>query len=155
MTNTEPVQRKPRKNAKRAITGFLAALLFVLCFVVFFRLNFTSVQVSGESMIPTLHNGQKVLVSSAYWLVGRIKPGDIVVIREEEANDFIIKRVFKMAGDAVDTYNAPTSWRLESGPYIVPEKSIYVLGDNRQVSEDSRKFGSVQLSRVIGKVVAY
>lgn len=153
MTNSD--SPKLSKGKKRAITGFLAALLFVLAFVVFFRMNFTTVEVSGDSMLPTLKSGKRVLVSNAYWLVGKIARGNIVVIRNEENNEYIIKRVFRLAGENVDSYNAPNSWRLESGPYTVPPDSIYVLGDNRAVSEDSRKFGAVEASKVIGKVVAY
>ncbi len=143
------------KRNRRAITGFSAVLLFVFFFVIFFRLNFTTVVVSGDSMLPTLKSGKKVLVSHAYWLVGPIGHGDLVVLRSELHGEYIIKRVYKLAGETVDSYNVPTSWLLTMGPLKVPEASIYVLGDNRAISEDSRTFGPVAVNRVIGKVVAY
>lgn len=144
------------RKTRRAFTGFGVALLFDLFFVIFFRLNFTTVVVSGQSMLPTLTNGKKVLVSKAYWLVGRIQDGDVIVIKQsDDPGDYIIKRVYKMAGETVDTYNAPASWSLVQGAYTVPEERIYVLGDNRAISEDSRRFGAVPIKSILGKVVAY
>ena len=151
----EPAGKRSRK-AKLAVTGFGVALLCDLFFVIFFRLNFTTVVVSGQSMMPTLKSGKKVLVSKAYWLVGAIQDGDVVVIKEEDGpGGYIIKRVYKMAGEAVDTFNAPNKWSLVQGEYKVPEGQIYVLGDNRAISEDSRRFGAVDVNTILGKVVAY
>lgn len=143
-------------NIRRsAFTGFGAVLLFVFAFVAFFALSFRTVIVSGQSMLPTLKSGKKVLVSSAYWLVGPIKHKDIVVIQGEDPGEFIIKRVYRLGGEKVDTFNAPDKWSLANGQYTVPPGEIYLLGDNRAVSEDSRRFGAVPRSKVLGKVVAY
>jgi signal peptidase I len=141
------------KGKKVAITGFGVAMLFVLAFAIFWFRQFTTVVVTGPSMLPTFENGQRLLVSKAYWLVGPIRVGDVVVIRGEDTRSYMIKRVHRMAGEAVDLANAPSEWQLTQGEYVVPAGEIYVLGDNRSVSEDSRKYGSVALSRVIGKVV--
>lgn len=142
----------PLRYKTKLITGFGIALLYVLAFSVFFVTNFRTVVVSGPSMLPTFHSGTRVLVSRAYWLVGPIKPKDIVVIKGE-GGEYIIKRVYKMGGETVDAYNAPRTWNLMEGEYKVPENNVYVLGDNREVSEDSRAFGPVDLNRIIGKVV--
>ena len=106
-------------------------------------------------MLPTLKNKQKVLVSTAYWLVGPIQDRDIVVISQDTPGEYIIKRVFKKAGETVDFLNAPTDWLMKNGEFKVPEGNVYVLGDNRAISEDSRKFGPVETNKIIGKVVAY
>jgi signal peptidase I len=106
-------------------------------------------------MLPTLQNGKKVLASKAYWLVGSIQDGNIVVIKGDSPGDYIIKRVYKMGGEAVDTFNAPGDWSLINGEYKVPEGHVYVLGDNRAISEDSRRIGPVEVNRILGKVVAY
>jgi len=140
----------------RAFTGFGVSLILVLLFVLFFYFNFTTVIVSGPSMLPTLSSGKKVLVSRAYWLVGPIQDGNVIVIRQSEGPDgYIIKRVYKQAGETVDTLNAPSSWSLDRGPFSVPDGDVYVLGDNRSVSEDSRRFGPLPASAILGKVVAY
>jgi signal peptidase I len=49
--------------------------------------------------------------------------------------------------------NCPHNWKLANGPYVVPEGKVYVLGDNRAQSEDSRYFGAVDLKSLLGKVV--
>jgi signal peptidase I len=142
------------KSKKRAFTSFGVSLLLILAFVIFFQRNFNSVIVSGPSMKPTLQNGEKLWASRAYWLVGDIKKGDIVVLHDPgAATGYIIKRVAFMSGDTVDWYNAPKTWPLAQGPFKVPTGEIYVLGDNRAVSEDSRYFGPVEISTVLGKVV--
>ena len=140
-------------NRKRAITGFGVILLFLLALVIYGQFTFTTVVVSGESMLPTLKNGQRVLTSKAYWLVGPIKDKDIVVIRDNGPTGYIIKRVYRMAGEVVEWYNVPDSYDFRNGEFKVSPGHIYVLGDNREVSEDSRRFGEVPLESIIGKVV--
>ncbi|HSI72809.1 MAG TPA: signal peptidase I [Fimbriimonas sp.] len=144
-----------RKAKKRAITGFGVVLSVVLVFAIFLYLNCKMVQVSGVSMLPTLKDGQKVLVSKAYWLVGQIHKGDIVVIRDDTPTGFMIKRIHFMPGDKVDWKWVPDNWRLADGPMVVPEGEIFVMGDNKPQSEDSRRFGTVPLADVLGKVVVW
>lgn len=138
---------------KKAITGFGVMLLFILCFAVFFFLNFKTVIVSGPSMEPTYVSGDRLLESKAYWLIGPIQKGDIVVIRNEDGKGYLIKRVFRLGGQRVDAKNAPDAWNLANGEFVVPPGQIYVLGDNKRVSEDSRKFGPVPVGRALGKIV--
>jgi signal peptidase I len=138
---------------KRTVTGFTVLVLFMLAFAIFCYKNFKTVVVSGISMVPTFKDGQRVLVSHAYWLVGPIRRKDIVVLRDSGPTGYIIKRVYRMGGDKVDWENAPESHRLTDPPFVVPDGELYVLGDNRLRSEDSRKFGPVPLGDVLGKVV--
>lgn len=131
-------------------------MIGVLAFAVFFLLNFTTVVVSGPSMLPTFKTGRRLLASKAYWLVGGLRHDDIVVVREKDSHagtGYFIKRVYRLAGEKVDMVNIPRTWKLRQGPFTVPEGTVYVLGDNREVSSDSREFGPVELSRIIGKVV--
>ena len=125
--------------------GLIAALVFYF--------NFHTVIVQGMSMEPTFHTGQKVLVSKAYWLIGPIRDNDIVVAKDTVPGQYIIKRVYKMGGERVDYTYAPKSWSLALGDYTVPAGTLYLLGDNLEVSEDSRSFGPVDVSKVLGKVV--
>jgi signal peptidase I len=141
-----------RKSKKRAITGFGGALLFILAFAIFFNLNFKTVVVSGPSMLPTFRDGQRVLVSRAYWLFGPVARRDVVVLADEEQGH-IIKRVYRLPGEIVDWVNVPKEYLLVEGEYRVPEGTVYLLGDNREESEDSRTFGPVPIERIIGKVI--
>ena len=147
-----------RLKKKIAITGFSAVLLGIFALVVFFKTNFEYVIVSGDSMEPTFMDKDKILTSRAYWLVGAIKDGDVVVVRNPESEEgdtkgYLIKRVHRMGGEKVDFLNVPEDHRLAAGEYIVPKDSVYVIGDNRAVSEDSRKFGPVKLKDILGKYV--
>ncbi len=144
---------KNRRVKKRAVTGFGVVLVFVLAFVAFFYLSFQTVVVRGESMEPTFRTGRRLLVTNAYWLVGDIRQNDIVVIRGDLPKEYIIKRVHRLGGEKVDFANAPPSWDIRTGEFVVPKGYLYVIGDNREVSEDSRKFGPVEAGRVLGKVV--
>jgi signal peptidase I len=137
---------------KRSRFGVLLGIL--LAFSVFSYLSLTTVVVSGNSMLPTFKDKQRVLVCNAYWLVGPIREGDVVVIREDEAKDFIIKRIHRLAGGTVEQDLQPGNVALGE-PYVVPPDTVYVLGDNREVSQDSREFGPVDTKKVIGKVIRW
>lgn len=140
------------RKRKMIVTGFGLFLVFILAFSVFFWMNFQTVEVRGDSMEPTYHDGSRLLVSRAYWLVGSVSKGDVIVIKQD-ADEYIIKRVYALEGEAVDFAKIPDEWALEQGEYIVPAGKVYVLGDNKDVSEDSRQLGPFRLDSVIGKVV--
>ena len=147
-------QKEHTHSPKKVLfTGFGVFLLFVLAFVIFFFLSFETVEVKGQSMEPTFHTGQRLLITRLYWLVGPIKKNDVVVVHHPGTGEVIIKRVYAVAGDVVDFYNVPESWNLGKGEYKVPADSYYILGDNRPVSDDSRLFGPIKSSAILGKVV--
>ncbi len=133
-------------------------------------------EVIGSSMEPTLHTGDQLIVEKVSKLVGAIHYGDIVTIDAQglpghvgEKN--IIKRVIGLGGDRIEVKEGKV---FRNGvalvePYIhglatlegdpaystvtLAENEIYVLGDNREVSLDSRRFGPVTRDRVIGHVL--
>lgn len=142
-----------KKGKKRAVTGFSVFLVLMLLFAMFFYANFKTIEVSGISMFPTLKDHQRVLVSKAYWLIGQIRDNDIVVLKDPHGPGDIIKRVCWSSGEDVDWRWRPDSAPSTGSKYLVPEGCVYVLGDNRPFSEDSRKFGFVDMSNIIGKVV--
>jgi len=146
----EGVKVGPKKSAFAGISFTALALLGLALFCFF---NFRTVIVSGNSMLPTFTNGQRLVACKAYWLVGPIKDNDVVVIKMGKQGDYIIKRVYRTAGESVEWYNVPESWKLINGEYRVPSGEIYVLGDNQKVSEDSRSFGAVPVEHVVGKIL--
>ena len=123
--------------------------------------------VSGDSMYPTLHHNDKLIL----WKLGTPDAGDIVVFDSHNPNnDKYVKRVIGVAGDHIEivdsivsvngtvldeTYvnHAEPLIHKEDVDLIVPDGEIYVLGDNRNHSNDSRSFGTVRLDDVDGKVV--
>ncbi len=119
-------------------------------------------------MEPTLHDGERLLVSKFTYRLHPPRPGDIVVFRSPvNPGDDLIKRVIAVAGDRVEIARgqvivnglAREELYITPGdvksfpPVIVPAGSIFVLGDNRPNSEDSRYFGPVSVRAVKGKAV--
>jgi len=143
---------------------FIAA---VAVFIVVFRFVIGLAVVGGDSMDPTLRDGEIVVY---YRLAGNYKAGDVVAMRVP-AGEFYIKRVAAAGGKTVDIHDeklfvdgqeandvhAFGATKEETGaviyPYYVRKGNVFVLGDNREVSKDSRMFGEVSLRQIKGKVI--
>lgn len=125
------------------------------------------------SMLGTLSQGDRVLVSKLDYRFGTPSRCDIIVFRPpiEGVTIPYVKRVIAIAGDRVEIRNAivyvngaPSECTGPHGatqpepgemryPLTVPASSVFALGDNREESTDSRAFGSVSDDRIIGKVI--
>lgn len=151
MSDIEPIKTKPQAKTTVAL-GSVVSLLTLLFFALFVHQNFKTIEVSGESMQPTFQTRQRLLATSAYWLVGPVKPNDIVVVDDEDKGT-VIKRVVAVGGQRIDWMNIPETHSIGNGPYVVPNGHVYILGDNRDVSEDSRRFGPIPEDRILGKIV--
>ena len=147
----------------------ISLTVVIVIFVFFVRI----IGVSGESMVPTLHDGDQMLVSNVGYTPEK---GDIVVLTKDSFLPVpIVKRVIATEGDTVDInfaegvvsvngealdepyINEPT-WEAEgvAFPVTVPEGSVFVMGDNRNASTDSRdpRIGMVDERYIIGHVLA-
>lgn len=144
-------------TSKRALTSFSLILMYILGFLVFWFFNFQRVVVRGDSMMPTFTSGEVLWASKAYWLIGGIQRGDVIVIRDPVGSGYIIKRVHRLGGEIVDPLYAPLDFAFIKGEdeYKVPAGFYYVLGDNLEVSQDSRVFGPLPGTAVIGKYVRF
>lgn len=126
--------------------------------------------IPSESMLPTLHVGDYLLVEKLSIKTSGIQHGDIIVFNAppaSERKDVLIKRVIGLPGDniaikqgTVYINGAPLNepYILEKAehdfkPFTVPENSVFVMGDNRNNSYDSRFYGTVPVSNVIGKAI--
>lgn len=156
----------PPKSRKRQwiMLGILVLFALVL------RLNVRQGRVSGASMEPSYSNGDTVLVWKSYPR-SLLKPGDVIVFRDH--GDELIKRIaFIRAWDPkcpAGSYANPNGGRLipyqilfgdyftrvaaHTTPKPPAENTIYVLGDNLPVSDDSRHIGPISPAQVLGKVV--
>ncbi len=159
-----------RREAYDWIQSLISALLLcVLVFVFVIRI----MDVNGSSMVPTLKNGDKLLVSDLFYEPER---GDVVVFKKDDydPNKALVKRVIAVAGDVVnidfdngivyvngeaveeDYIDVTTNNKIDFiGPQTVPENCLFVLGDNRNASTDSRdkRIGMVDKRLVIGKAL--
>jgi signal peptidase I len=161
---------RPRQEAGRGdrIARWLALpvlALFVSSVFVFF-VYFQSVRVSGPSMLPGLLDGDYLLITKGYTNPVR---GDVVVFNEVENGQTIdvVKRVIAIPGDTVEvtgdvakvngspepSRDVITGGGPDQAAARIPPATVYVLGDNRPVSLDSRIRGPIPLSRLRGRAV--
>jgi len=127
--------------------------------------------IPSGSMIPTIELWDRVVALKFTYRFGEPQVGDIVVLDDPTGQvDTLIKRVIATEGQTVDlvdgavvvdgvtlvepyTHGKPSNPQIVSMPYVVPEDSVWVMGDNRTDSQDSRYFGAVPVSEVRGKAV--
>lgn len=145
----------------------LLALLFAVLMV--FYVLFSSLKVEGASMEPALADGDRLLVTHG---VDALHAGDVIVfsaISRSRGRENLIKRVIALPGDRVSvtdgiaTVNgAPESTpdpipdpteSLQVDEFTVPDDTVFVLGDNRPVSLDSRNLGPIPQGAITGKAV--
>jgi len=166
---------KGEKSRSREMYEWVQALVCsVLAVVLVFTFIVRLIGVDGHSMVPTLQDGDRLLVLNAA-LCGGYERGDIVVLRKESFMPTpIVKRVIAAGGQVVDIdfssgtvfvdgqplhedyINEPTfTAEGTEFPLTVPEGSVFVMGDNRGHSSDSRdvRLGTVDERYIIGRAV--
>lgn len=172
----EPVQTSSapetvrRSGAGRQILEFLATL--VVAFLVAQAVRTWVIQpfvVPTGSMLPTIQLGDQVLANKFIYRFGSPARGDIIVLDDPTGQvGTLIKRVVATSGETVDirdgkvwidgkalveqyTHGQPNELGPLPMPYKLPADSVWVMGDNRTQSQDSRWFGAVRLTAVHGK----
>ncbi len=123
-------------------------------------------RVYGQSMEPTLHTNQRLIVEKITYRFHGPRRGDIVVLKlPEHSEELLIKRVIGLPGEKVEIYDGTVyiDGRPLDEPYltqktpgsmpavVVPPLHVFVLGDNRAASNDSRAFGPVPITNIVGK----
>jgi signal peptidase I len=141
------------------------AVLAVLIAAFFVRLP----QVTGLSMEPQIRSGEYVLINTFAYRIGEPRRGDIVAFAHDgDTRAIFIKRVVGVPGDRIriDRGRVYVNAAFLAEPYVrhadnrsfdevtVPPSSVYVLGDNRAQSEDSRFFGPVSDALLVGRALA-
>lgn len=160
------------KEALGWIKDILIAVLIAAIILFFFK----PIIIQQESMQPTFYSNDYVIVSKqSYHLFGDIQRGDVIVFRsslldEQGHQKSLIKRVIGLPGDVIEIhegyvfingqpvqedYLAEQGVSGEMEPVTVEEGKVFVMGDNRYVSQDSRapEIGQVSQDTIIGKVV--
>ncbi|QGH35675.1 signal peptidase I [Gracilibacillus salitolerans] len=163
---------------KKRIWSIVRIVVFALVLAMFFRSYlFASYVVNGKSMEPTLHDGNLLMVNKMVYDLMDINRFDVIVFHANENEDYV-KRVIGKPGDHIayrddmlyingeaidepylDPYREPNEELTEdftveeiTGEEVVPEGKLFVLGDNRTKSYDSRAIGFVEEEKVVGKV---
>lgn len=146
-------------------SDLLIAVLVAVLLATVVRMNFYApYKVYGNSMFPTLQGNELLIVNK--WIYDQRSPsyGDIIVFHTKEDRDFI-KRVIGLPGDDIciregyvwrngkklrESY-IPSKIRGDYPNTRVPPGHLFVLGDNRNFSRDSREIGMVDVEKVVGR----
>ena len=160
-----------KKETRHGHILVCVALWSAISFLLFSRFVLATVIIDGASMEPTFRTGDRCLLNRIAPLFGSFGRGDMVVLRDRGEDDYAIKRIVGLPEDEVDirggrvfingkpldeSYLAPLThtWTPEGdGHYRVGADSFFVLGDNREISEDSRYYGPISSKRLLGVVM--
>lgn len=157
------LQRVILRGIREIVETILPALLIVLVVNLFLA---QATRVEGQSMEPNLHNNQRLIIEKVSYHFHPPRRGDIVVIKLPNRNsDPLIKRVVGLPGETIeirDGYVYINGEMLQEpylhqltygnfGPHVIAPGHIFVLGDNRSASNDSRSFGEVKISYIVGR----
>jgi len=166
---TAPVARPALSSRTGRAGRALVVVLVVAAAVLVLRAVVVDVrQVDGGSMAPTLRDGDLVVVDLLTPSLFGVGPGDVVVLRVPGGEE-VVKRVVAVGGQEISIAGAmllvdgrvvdePQVDReamdgVLLGPLVVPQGSVYVLGDDRRVSVDSRDLGPLDAGVVVGRVL--
>lgn len=167
---------RPRKRSSplRTMIEWVALVGIALVLAVIIKtFLFQAFSIPSASMDPTLKVGDRILVSKISYRIGEIERGDVVVFKsppkEQEINPAIkdlVKRVVGLGGETIEGRGGEIyvngdlldqAWLPQSvissdfGPTQIPVGSLFVMGDNRSVSQDSRYFGPIAEDSVVGE----
>lgn len=149
--------------AYEVLETVLPALVIVLVINAFLA---QATRVEGQSMEPNLHDNQRLIIEKISYRFHPPRRGDVVVLRlPNRTSDPLIKRVVGLPGETVEITDGRVliNGQVLDEPYlnqytyqgmpprVVPPNQVFVLGDNRGFSNDSRAFGFVPFSDIIGR----
>ncbi|OXS55012.1 signal peptidase I [Cohnella sp. CIP 111063] len=171
-TEQEILNSSGKKNeAKEWIKALLTAAIVLFLIQKFLFMPYA---IEGPSMFPTFKTGERIVVNKLIFDLRSPKRGEIVVLRSPEGRT-LIKRIIGLPGDRIQLKNnlvyingevlvepylqSSLYDKAENGikmnrdysQYLVPDNKLFVLGDNRLHSQDSRALGAISLNEVIGR----
>ncbi|MFT8312216.1 MAG: signal peptidase I [Sporolactobacillus sp.] len=168
-------------KTKRELWSWIRAIAIAVLVALLVRhFIFSNYIVRGESMMPTLQDGNRLIVNKIGYSIGAPHRFDIIVFHATSTEDYV-KRIIGLPGDTISYKNDQLyvngkavdesylqqyksdlpqgqqltenfSLKSKTGKVHVPKGKLWVMGDNRQNSEDSRYFGFINENSVVGKV---
>jgi len=172
--NDVKVRPRPRLQVLGWLRETLGTAAFLVAVFTLLQLALPRSVVNGTSMQPSFNEGERLVISRLNYLFGEPQRGDIVVfnsprpLRDNEPS--LIKRVIGLPGDTVELRNQQVyvNGTVLQEPYInepcsasdcsdeiweLGPEEYFVMGDNRNVSRDSRSFGAVPADNIIGEAL--
>jgi signal peptidase I len=169
MSEVEIQEKGKSSVVMKEVMSWVKVLTLALCIAILFTFFIRSSVVSGDSMNPTFHNRDYLLLNRAVYNIHPPARTDVVVFKSKMLNEVLIKRVIGEAGDLVEIKDGkvfinekeliesylPNVETFGTIKEVIPEGKVFVLGDNRGNSMDSRfqQVGLVDVKDIIGKVM--
>ena len=170
-----PRVRRVMSRRMRSLLSWTWVLLAAVTLALLMRtFLIAAFYIPSESMEPVLEIGDRLLVSKLSYRIGDPEPGDVVVFRtppsmQPAQTAELIKRVVAVGGQQVEAVNgrliidgSPVDehylstevYTRDFGPVLVPAGYVFVMGDNRRSSQDSRVFGAIPENEIVGRAFA-
>ena len=154
--------RRAGRIARELAETLVPAIIIALLIHVFLA---QATRVYGQSMEPNLHTNMRLVVEKVSYRMHSPQRGDIVVLRVRPGDELLIKRIIGLPGDEVAIHDGQVyvngkaldepylnqNTRGNLAPRVVPPLHVFVMGDNRRASNDSRSFGPVHLDNIVGR----
>ena len=166
------VEAKPEPS--QSFRQWAAVILFaMLSYLLINRFIIQTVQVQGESMLPTLHDADRYFLDRWSYVLHPPRRGDVVVLKDPSDGGYAVKRIIAAAGDRIYLKDGRVylNGRRLLEPYLIhgmptftctqaTEELIvcggdqyFVLGDNRRNSYDSRMYGPIPGRNILGEII--
>ena len=170
LPSLDPEEEQDQQPSRLAVffRELVETVLLALALFLVINLLTARVRVDGPSMEPSYYHNNRVVVSKVSYLLGEIERGDVIVFpAPPNPDEDYIKRVIGLPGDVIEVRGGTVYVNGEAlvEPYIsappvsnmrktsVPPEMVFVMGDNRNVSSDSRAWGPLPIDDIIGKAV--
>jgi len=164
----QPDQPKPsiiQRFIWELITAFIPAILVAL-FINTFIAKAAEIE-AGPSMQPNLYVGYRMMTEKVSYLLHEPRRGDIVIVEQSHGQTNLVKRVIGLPGETIESRDGHTyingelldePWVTYFGgryfpPIQIPEGHIFIIGDNRPNSHDSRAIGPVPIDAIQGRAI--
>lgn len=166
---------RPRLKIPGLLREIASTVVFVIAVTVLFDLAIPRSLVDGHSMQPTFFGDDRLVVSRVHYLLGQPQRGDILVfnsLKDSELQNgvMLIKRVIGLPGETLEfrdekvhingepldepyTLQEICRRRCQDRSWQLGEDEYFMMGDNRNNSNDSRSFGPVPLEKIVGQVI--
>lgn len=168
-------QQKPKSVRKEILSWFLTIAAAVIIALVVRTYLFEPIRVDGESMTDTLQNGELMFVTKPEYIWGSPSRQDIIICRYPNRKEYFVKRLIALPGDTIEIKydqekdtntvyvngeavdesfltKSRNSGNHTMAPVTLKDDEYFVMGDNRNNSNDSRYVGALHRNQIVGHV---